>query len=153
MKKYTGIESKHLFVSIRILMERVKIKISLRKNKSCQTNNVNSLFHIETNYLSRSQFSERLDSDHNFTLQKSNKNPGEIDLGRLLLRRYIINLKIVTKDKLILGSRSNLVEPKGFADELDVGYKVKRSQGFPSLSLFKGSKTNYINNIKGKKKK
>lgn len=71
----------------------------------------------------------------------------------MLLRRYIINLKIVTKDKLILGSRSNLVEPKGFADELDVGYKVKRSQGFTFLGLFKGSKTNYINNIKGKKKK
>lgn len=70
MKKYTGIESKHLFVSIRILMERVKIKISLRKNKSCQTNNVSSLFHIETNYLRRSQFSESLDSDHNLTLQK-----------------------------------------------------------------------------------
>jgi len=51
-----------------------------------------------------------------------------------------------------MGSRSTLVEPKGFADDLDVGYKIKRSQGFPSLNLFSGSKL-YKQNTEGRKKK
>lgn len=55
------------------------------------------------------------------------------------------------KDKLIMGSRSTLVEPKGFADDLNVGYKIK-SQGFPSLNLFSGSKL-YKWNTEGRKKK
>lgn len=44
-----------------------------------------------------------------------------------------------------MGSRLTLVDPKRFADGLDLGYKKKRSQGFLSLNLLKGSRTNDIN--------
>lgn len=66
-----------------------------------------------------------------------------------MLRSYKINLKTVVnnKGKLVRGSRSTLVESKEFGVALDVGYKIKRSQGFPSLNLFSGSKTNYISRI------
>lgn len=57
------------------------------------------------------------------------------------------------KDKLIMDSRFPLVKPKRCAEGLDVGCKRKRSQRFPSLNLFKESKTNEINITEGGKKK
>lgn len=59
--------------------------------------------------------------------KKQTKILKEYDLGKITIKIYIINLKTVrTKDKLMMGSRLTLVEPKRFADGLDLGYKRKR---------------------------